>query len=293
MLVLCSTTSVSKPWVNFEAGAGHARKIPIYPICHSGLDVESLPKPLQFFQGLVAEDASFSVQLMKGLTQNLGFTIEPLFPHEQRSTDLKRTLSEMHDQFSQNSPDEGSGYLDQLADFSDDMAALGELMELLGSETSNISIESDSFNEQVTSATANQTQGTPRHLQRIARKYGTRLDAYAGTLESLNQRYSELLPNLDSRSRYVLDFVSPKTTDDWESLKELLSTIDTVAGNVAGLRDSVSATGEFLTQLPNIQKDLRRAIRKTVDQYDTLTENLDHNLGVFRRIKSSVKALIG
>ena len=292
MLVLCSNESVSMPWINLETGAGLANQIPIIPICHSGMDVEALPKPLQFFQGLVAEDASFSVRLMKGLAQHLGYDREPRPPHEQLSAELKRSLSELQQHFRQSDPDDEGGYLDHLAAFDDDMGELVELMELLGSETNSISDESDEFNEQVTLATANQTQGTPRHLQRIARRYGTRLDAYAGKLESLNERYSELLPNLDSSSRQMLGFVSPETTEDRDSVEELLSTLDTTESNVAGLRNSVYAVGGFLSQLPNFQKDLRRAVRKTVDQYDILIENLDHNLDVFGRIKASVRALL-
>jgi hypothetical protein len=33
-IVLCSTESVSRPWINFEAGAAHIKGIPIIPICH-------------------------------------------------------------------------------------------------------------------------------------------------------------------------------------------------------------------------------------------------------------------
>jgi hypothetical protein len=46
-LVLCSPTSVKRPWVNFELGAGWVREsIPIVPLCHSGLSVTTLPSPL-------------------------------------------------------------------------------------------------------------------------------------------------------------------------------------------------------------------------------------------------------
>ena len=32
MLVLCSKRSVSRPWINFEAGAGHVKGVPVIPI---------------------------------------------------------------------------------------------------------------------------------------------------------------------------------------------------------------------------------------------------------------------
>src|SRR5262245_61576268 len=42
-IVLCSRESVARPWVNFEAGAVWLRGIPVVPVCHSGLEPESLP----------------------------------------------------------------------------------------------------------------------------------------------------------------------------------------------------------------------------------------------------------
>lgn len=56
MLVVCSPASVSRPWINFEAGAGWAREIPILPLCHSGLRPVDLPLPLNLLQGVQAND---------------------------------------------------------------------------------------------------------------------------------------------------------------------------------------------------------------------------------------------
>jgi hypothetical protein len=36
-LVLCSPTSISRPWINFEAGAAWILGTPIIPLCHAGL----------------------------------------------------------------------------------------------------------------------------------------------------------------------------------------------------------------------------------------------------------------
>lgn len=52
MFVLCSPRSIARPWINFESGAGWVRKIPVVPICHSGLRVSNLPTPLNQLQGI-------------------------------------------------------------------------------------------------------------------------------------------------------------------------------------------------------------------------------------------------
>jgi len=36
LVILCSPTSITRPWVNFEAGAAWMRRIPLVPLCHAG-----------------------------------------------------------------------------------------------------------------------------------------------------------------------------------------------------------------------------------------------------------------
>jgi hypothetical protein len=51
-LVLCSTESVGRPWVNFEAGAAWIRDIPVVPVCHSCMTPDRLPSPLNMLQSV-------------------------------------------------------------------------------------------------------------------------------------------------------------------------------------------------------------------------------------------------
>jgi hypothetical protein len=55
-VILCSPLSVKRPWINFEAGAGWMRRIPIVPLCHSGLTPRELPMPLAVLQGISASE---------------------------------------------------------------------------------------------------------------------------------------------------------------------------------------------------------------------------------------------
>lgn len=50
-IIVCSPISISRPWINFEAGAGWVKDIPVIPMCHSGLTPGKLPVPLNSFQG--------------------------------------------------------------------------------------------------------------------------------------------------------------------------------------------------------------------------------------------------
>lgn len=51
LIVVCSPLSIKRPWINFEAGAGWIKGIPVIPMCHSGLTPSELPVPLNSFQG--------------------------------------------------------------------------------------------------------------------------------------------------------------------------------------------------------------------------------------------------
>jgi hypothetical protein len=57
MLILCSPTSIRRPWINFEAGAAWMRKIPLIPLCHAGLTPRDLMMPLSMRQGLSLDQA--------------------------------------------------------------------------------------------------------------------------------------------------------------------------------------------------------------------------------------------
>lgn len=56
VVVMASPESVTRPWVNFEAGAAWLRGTPLIPACHSGLTPATLPSPLNMLQSIVLAD---------------------------------------------------------------------------------------------------------------------------------------------------------------------------------------------------------------------------------------------
>jgi TIR domain len=56
-IIICSRESVKRPWVNFEAGAGWVKGIPVIPICHTGMRLIDLPIPLNMLQGIEAKNS--------------------------------------------------------------------------------------------------------------------------------------------------------------------------------------------------------------------------------------------
>jgi hypothetical protein len=65
LLVLCSSMSAEKPWINFEGGFGHGKRIPVIPVCHRGLRRERLAFPLSMFQACDVSDEGECAALVK------------------------------------------------------------------------------------------------------------------------------------------------------------------------------------------------------------------------------------
>lgn len=71
-LIFCSPYSIYRPWINFESGAAWIRRIPVIPICHSGLCKEDLPIPLRLFQACDINNEYDLSNMFNSLTKVLG-----------------------------------------------------------------------------------------------------------------------------------------------------------------------------------------------------------------------------
>lgn len=71
-IIIASPMSVTRPWINFEAGSGWIRDIPVIPLCHSGMTPSSLPVPLNLLQAAVATEVSQLKLVFPVLAQALG-----------------------------------------------------------------------------------------------------------------------------------------------------------------------------------------------------------------------------
>lgn len=74
---LCSPQSVKRPWINFEAGASWIRRIPVVPLCHSGLSKSGLPVPLSMLQAADLTNAADLKVVFNELAKILGAAKTP------------------------------------------------------------------------------------------------------------------------------------------------------------------------------------------------------------------------
>ena len=92
-IILCSPISVARPWINFEAGCAWIKRIPIIPVCHSGLTTSDLRPPISTFQGLNVEDQGFPKQLLQALAKYLGVSRIPTIDYGALKEQLATALS--------------------------------------------------------------------------------------------------------------------------------------------------------------------------------------------------------
>ena len=286
MLVLCSERSVSSPWINFEAGAGHVKRIPVIPICYAGLRKDTLPAPLLFFQGLDVGAEDFGVKVIGDLAQHLGYARTPLIRHEEMTVDVKAALSQIGEQSGNNGVGD-LGFVDHLVLFTEKAEALTTLISEFGVSTDEMTIGISKFSDQAKKAGSNPSSGTPRHLQRISRQFGQGLSAYAGNIKGLNQKYGEILLEIKSSLQRVLTYQDIEPTSGADGVDEFLGTLDETEQSVLDWKNSVLAANGTIDTLPNFQKEMSRGARRVIEQFETLTSNLDDTLDMIQEARTT------
>lgn len=93
LIILCSSHSILRPWINFEAGCCWNRKIPILPVCHSGQQRDTLPSPLSSFQSLELKHEKFSELLIQALSSHLEIESTPQLDYLRLNSDLAIAIS--------------------------------------------------------------------------------------------------------------------------------------------------------------------------------------------------------
>lgn len=74
VISLISPTSITRPWINIELGAGWSKNIPVIPVCHSGQLFRDLPRPFQDFNGIDISSTDSAERLISGIANVLQLT---------------------------------------------------------------------------------------------------------------------------------------------------------------------------------------------------------------------------
>ena len=72
LISMMSPESVSRPWINFEAGAAWMREAKVIPACFNGMTLGNLPKPYSSLQGIEIEKREYAHYLATSIAHHLG-----------------------------------------------------------------------------------------------------------------------------------------------------------------------------------------------------------------------------
>ena len=95
LVILCSPASISRPWINFEAGCGWIKRVPIIPICHSGLTKSRLPMPLSLCEGLDIDESNFAQTLFNSLAKHFKVKSVPQIDYSAFQNELSDALTKV------------------------------------------------------------------------------------------------------------------------------------------------------------------------------------------------------
>ena len=95
LVILYSPQSKLRPWINFEAGCGWTKNIPIMPICHSGLKAGEIGAPISSFQGLEIESKDFARNFFGAIAKHGGFSKTPRIASDQFLKELNIAIREV------------------------------------------------------------------------------------------------------------------------------------------------------------------------------------------------------
>jgi hypothetical protein len=95
VILMLSSQSVGRPWVNFEAGAAWLAGKVIIPVCYGGLSPGTLPKPYSGIQAVNLRDGGY--YLVRSVAYHLGRVAPPPADYEEFGPggELHRALNEL------------------------------------------------------------------------------------------------------------------------------------------------------------------------------------------------------
>ena len=285
VLVICSPASVHRLWVNFEAGAGWIKGIPVIPICHSGMTKAALPMPLVFFQALDAEGEDFAIELMSSLATHFGHETPPI--SQEMVDEIKDTLSLMRQHKETMTEGENKGIFDILVSIEDNTSELGEVLSAIGNFSNVLTAEILMLGQEIERI----APGANRQMQRLARGFGSKMNGQAGRLTELNEQYGSALPKLEQDLEDLMSYSWDTENNEREPLQGLYTTLDETENSIEGLKEAVVGAREALNSTPNMQRDLTRGMSNISNQLGILVGHLDRTLEAFRRGKAKLEVL--
>jgi|SRR5690625_861957 len=294
LLVLCSLQSVNRPWINFETGAAWIRKIPVIPICHTGINKYNLPMPLSLFQALKVTESNFSRKLVRSLIDHLGYSKLPKITFEEFDNEIiDSTKGKDKNLISTGDEDvEDLGLLDHIVIVDEGFSKLTDILNNVTVATENVTKETNETHQKFELSKNDTSQGASKHRQRIAKDFAKPMHDYHEKLNEVNKTYSVELYNIRKGLNFVLNF-------DYEMDDESVAELDKLYDEISLLHTStINAVSTFngmksiLDDFPKVQRHLNKSVRESSQEVGNFIENLHNTLDLLHKTQVMIKSLL-
>ena len=276
IIILASKLSVNRRWINFEAGAGWIKNIPVIPICYFGIEKSSLSSPLSFFQSINLKDEKFSTLLFDAISKHLKFPKAPNIDYDLMNKEVLQAIGEYFEE-------DDLGYLDHIESMENGFKTIGEIFSSFTSNMVSLQIETSKLSTQINAENAHPSQGSARFLQRLSKKYSNKIDTFTKMISSSNDSYKEIVTKIEKNILFIFHYATPQSEDDINEIKKAVAIISSAINEGVQTEQAFLDLNKTIANLPKYEKHLNRSLQSYSKQLDTFTENLEIFLDVLRK----------
>ena len=286
MLIMCSDESVTRSWINFEAGAGWIKGIDVYPICYGDLKIENLPNPISSFPALSIHDEKFLKKLFKRISNSLNFDRSP--PVHPKHSSTISNIREGENEFN-------LGLIDRVVRLSELSDEMEEVFGEYTSGTEKITEKAQRFREEIESSRGSEDEASSIFIKKRSESFADNIDSYSSDIRHFSEKLNNLLGVFDEDISYIVEYGSKaienaESRDDLENIKYqfqvLKGSYKPAISKIMSFRDTINGMSEEASKIEGFQKDLTVSI----NELQEANKKLDN---VLKEIESNFREMLG
>ncbi len=177
------------------------------------------------------------------------------------------------------------GFIDHIVEIENSFKELRDVALNLADSTENISSKMESATGKIKRATSDgATQAAAIRIRKISQSLAENFDEYSSSIEESNPKYRKINSQIKSSLDFIFNFIDKEVENyDQESLEETKENLTKMEDSLFYAKDSFEGFMQTLEDMPELQVDLKKSIKKTVDKQNNLLGNMDQTLSTLGR----------
>jgi predicted nucleic acid-binding Zn-ribbon protein len=285
MIVMCSENSVTRSWINFEAGAGWIKGIDVYPICYGNAEVGSLPRPISEFPALSIHDDDFLEKLFRRISDSLDFDRSPPV-HPNHSNMISKARKE--------GDKSNLGFVDRMVRINEMSGDIEKVFKNYTRNTSEVTERTKELENKINASRNSDEEASSIFVQKKSKNFASSVSEYSSKINSFADDLDKILDSFNEDVEYIIEYGNKgireaKSEKDLLELKDqfdsLIRNYEEALHRVKSFRNVVNNTSDEASKMGGFQQDLTDSIKELKES----NENLDE---VLRQIEDSFEKIL-